>query len=251
MSLVLETENLTKRFGGLTAVNGVNFQLQEGELKAVIGPNGAGKTTFFNLLTGALPPTEGSITLNGREITNLEPYEIARLGVGRSFQISNLFTELTVLENVRLGIQIQNESPKDISYYIGRAGQNEETIAEAEEIVSKVRLSEETDKKVSELAHGKKRQLEVALTLSIDPEVILLDEPAAGLTPEETTQLIDIIESVAEERTIMLIDHDVDFITDISDTIAVLHQGEIIADGTPEEVQADDEVQRVYLGGGA
>jgi branched-chain amino acid transport system ATP-binding protein len=251
MSLVLETENLTKRFGGLTAVNGVNFQLQEGELKAVIGPNGAGKTTFFNLLTGALPPTEGSITLNGREITNLEPYEIARLGVGRSFQISNLFTELTVLENVRLGIQIQNESPKDISYYIGRAGQNEETIAEAEEIVSKVRLSEETDKKVSELAHGKKRQLEVALTLSIDPEVILLDEPAAGLTPEETTQLIDIIESVAEERTIMLIDHDVDFITDISDTIAVLHQGEIIADGTPEEVQADAEVQRVYLGGGA
>lgn len=245
---ILRTEGVTKRFGGLVAVDQVDFAVEEGELHALIGPNGAGKTTFFNLLSGAFPPTSGAIYFEEEEITGLGPNKIARRGIVRSFQISNLFTDRTVLENIRLGIQARSKRQFSLSFAFSKIDSHRELRDEAREIAAQVDLADDLDKEVSELAHGQKRKLEIGVTLGPDPRVVLLDEPAAGLTTEETADLMDTIQDVGEERTVLLIEHDMELVMGISERISVLHEGRLLAQGAPDAVRNDPEVIRTYIG---
>jgi branched-chain amino acid transport system ATP-binding protein len=248
MSALLRTEGLTKQFGGLVAVDGVDFSLEEGELRCVIGPNGAGKTTFFNLLTGALEPTEGSVYLGDENIVGKEPREILKQGMARSFQISQLFNGLTVMENIRLGLLGTKRNQASPSFVLSNLENDEELKAEAYEIAERVNLGDVADDKVSALPHGRKRNLELGVALSTDSKVLLLDEPAAGLTTEETRELVGLIEDLAEDQTILLVEHDMDVVMGIAERITVLHNGQIIAEGTPEEIQQNETVKEVYLG---
>ena len=243
MPAILETQGLTKRFGGLVAVDQVDFTLEEGELRAVIGPNGAGKTTFFNMLAGNLPPTEGKISFKGRDITSLTSHQISHLGVGRSFQITNIFPELTVFENVRVSAQSRKTTYNWWSYGGGHKDLNEKT----EAILEYIGLEDKRDEPAGVLAHGEQRYLEIGITLATDPELLLLDEPTAGMSPAETVQTAELIRKVAADHTVILVEHDMEVVMGISEKITVLHDGRVLATGTPDEVRANDEVQRVYL----
>lgn len=248
MSAVLRTEGLTKEFGGLTAVEDVDFELEEGELHCIIGPNGAGKTTFFNLISGGLDPTDGTVYLGGENVVDKGPIEILDHGLARSFQISQLFNGLTVMQNIRLGLLGAMERRSLFWFLFSNIEDDEELKEEAYAIAERVGLGEEADKKVSELAHGKKRNLEIALALSTGAEVLLLDEPAAGLTTAETESLMDLITDIAEDRTILLVEHDMHLVMGIAETITVLHNGRVLAQGPPEEIREDQTVKEVYLG---
>ncbi len=243
MPAILETQGLTKRFGGLVAVDQVDFTLEEGELRAVIGPNGAGKTTFFNMLAGNLPPTEGKISFKGRDITSLTSHQISHLGVGRSFQITNIFPELTVFENVRVSAQSRKTTYNWWSYGGGHKDLNEKTNF----ILEYIGLEDKRDEPAGVLAHGEQRYLEIGITLATDPELLLLDEPTAGMSPAETVQTAELIRKVAADHTVVLVEHDMEVVMGISEKITVLHDGRVLATGTPDEVRANDEVQRVYL----
>lgn len=245
---MLETEDLTKRFGGFTAVDSVNFEISGSETQSIIGPNGAGKTTFFNMLSGTYKPTSGSVHLNGEDITGLDPDEISKRGLARSFQVTNLFDDLTVLENIRLGIQAVERTPFSPRYLFGKVDEDDELNEKARLLANQVGLADVVHKKVGELAHGKTRNLEVGVAASTGTDLLLFDEPAAGLTTEETKELLDIIEDIADDRAVLLIEHDMDFVMEISEEITVMHQGRIIASGTPEVVQANEEVRHVYMG---
>ena len=242
---MLHTEGLTKRFGGIVAVDSVDFELEAGELTSLIGPNGAGKTTFFNLLTGALRPTEGTITFEGRDITNTSPQETALLGIHRSFQITNIFPNSTVLENVRIASQAHSNSSwrfwRNVNTY-------SDQIEEAHRILERVGLAERTHELAAALSHGEKRKLEVAIALAGDPEVLLLDEPNAGVSSESVGDIITLIEDVAEDHAVLLVEHNMDIVMTVSDRIVVLNQGSVIADDVPEQVRGDPKVQQVYLG---
>ena len=248
MSL-LRTDGLTKRFGGLTAVDSVDFELDE-ELTSLIGPNGAGKTTFFDLLTGALEPTEGTIELGGddgwTDVTEATPHETARMGVHRSYQVTNLFPTSTVLENVRVAAQAHGEDSM-------RAWRNANAftgyIEEAHRILDRVGLADEADTVAGTLSHGAKRQLEVGIALAGDPDVLLLDEPNAGVSSESVGDIIDLIEDVADDHAVLLVEHNMDIVMNVSDRIVVLDRGAVIADGPPSEVRGDPTVQEAYLGG--
>ncbi len=243
MPAILETQGLTKRFGGLVAVDQVDFTLEEGELRAVIGPNGAGKTTFFSMLAGNLPPTEGKISFKGRDITSLTSHQISHLGVGRSFQITNIFPELTVFENVRVSAQSRKTTYNWWSYGGGHKDLNEKTNF----ILEYIGLEDKRDEPAGVLAHGEQRYLEIGITLATDPELLLLDEPTAGMSPAETVQTAELIRKVAADHTVVLVEHDMEVVMGISEKITVLHDGRVLATGTPDEVRANDEVQRVYL----
>ncbi|MEE8110449.1 MAG: ABC transporter ATP-binding protein [bacterium] len=243
MPAILETQGLTKRFGGLVAVDRVDFTLEEGELRAVIGPNGAGKTTFFSMLAGNLPPTEGKISFKGRDITSLTSHQISHLGVGRSFQITNIFPELTVFENVRVSAQSRKTTYNWWSYGGGHKDLNEKTNF----ILEYIGLEDKRDEPAGVLAHGEQRYLEIGITLATDPELLLLDEPTAGMSPAETVQTAELIRKVAADHTVVLVEHDMEVVMGISEKITVLHDGRVLATGTPDEVRANDEVQRVYL----
>jgi branched-chain amino acid transport system ATP-binding protein len=245
---MLQTRQLTKRFGAFTAVEDVDFELGAGETQSIIGPNGAGKTTFFGMLSGTYEPTAGTIHLRGEDVTGLGPNEIAKQGLSRSFQITNLFDDLTVLENIRLGIQSVTRKPYSWRYLFTKVGDDDDLNERAREIADRVGLSEVVDKPVNELSHGNKRNLEVGVTASLGSDVLLFDEPAAGLTTEETHELLEIIESLAEGRAVLLIEHDMDFVMEISEKITVLHQGRTLAAGSPEEIQENREVRRIYMG---
>lgn len=245
---MLETENLSKQFGGFTAVDGIDFELGQGEIQAIIGPNGAGKTTFFSVLSGTYEPTAGHVRLKDEEITGLDPNEIARRGLSRSFQITNLFNDMTVLENIRLGIQAVDRNSFSPKYLFSKVDSDEELNEKARSIANQVGLSDVINKKVNELPHGKKRNLEVGVTASTGAEVLLFDEPAAGLTTEETSELLKIIRRIASNRSVLLIEHDMDFVMEIAEVITVMHQGQILASGTPEEVQQNQDVREVYMG---
>jgi branched-chain amino acid transport system ATP-binding protein len=243
---LLETRNLTKTFEGLVAVDGVSVSFDADQLHAIIGPNGAGKTTFFNLLTGALEPTDGTIHFDGENITNESPVEIARRGLVRSYQETTLFDQLSVLENVAVAVQ----STSNVYDFWTSSEAHPEILEEAEEILNRLSLAEERDQLVANLSHGDQRTLEIAVVLGTDPDLLLLDEPSSGMSPEETSEVIELVEELSEDLPIVLIEHKMSVVMQVSDRIMVLHNGQKIADGSPSEVRNDQQVQEVYLGSG-
>jgi branched-chain amino acid transport system ATP-binding protein len=245
VSAVFKTEGLTKTFSGFIAVNDVSIEIPEGGVRTIIGPNGAGKTTFFNLLSGALPPTAGRIFFRGQDVTALEPYQRARLGLARSFQITNIFGRLTVAENVRLAVQAVNDGKT--SFYLPLRNAREMR-ATTDRILNDIGLWPVRTARAENLSHGDQRRLEIGLVLASDPPVLLLDEPLAGMSPAETHETVALIQRISPNRTIMLVEHDIDVVMAISTTITVFQTGTVLASGTPQEIRANESVQRAYLG---
>ncbi len=247
---LLVTEGLTKRFGELVAVDAVDLTVEQGEFRSVIGPNGAGKTTLFNCITGALTPSEGTVTFDGEDVTDLPPHRRVRRGMGRSFQITNVFGGLTVRENVRLAAQAvvaPDFSPTDLLYR--DSGSFPEINDRAADVLERIGLDDRADQRAETLAYGARRRLEIGLVLATDPKVVLLDEPTAGMSSEETAATMNLIDDVLADRSLLLIEHDIELVMDVSDRITVLQRGGVLTTGTPEAVADDEEVQRAYLGG--
>ncbi|WP_077324441.1 ABC transporter ATP-binding protein [Virgibacillus siamensis] len=248
MTAILETTDLSISFGGHTAVNRISVQIPEKKFTSIIGPNGAGKTTLFNLLSGQLTPTEGKIFYKGQNITRLSTTKRARMGIGRSFQITNVFPDLTVLENVRLAVQ----SEAKVRYQMLAHFKHYKKFADkAMSLLEKVFLELKAEQLAANLAHGEKRKLELAMLLALKTDILLLDEPTAGMSLEEVPAIIDVIKNIKaeEDRTIVLIEHKMDMIMDLSDEVLVLFHGELLAKGTPEEIIENETVQSAYLGG--
>jgi branched-chain amino acid transport system ATP-binding protein len=244
---VLATRDLTIRFGGQVAVNGVSCAFGEGTLTAIVGPNGAGKTTYFNLISGQLRPTAGGVSLLGRDVTRLGAPERTRLGLGRSFQLTHLYPRHSALENVRLAIQSVAKVRFDV---LGIAARKETLIEDARACLARVKLEKQALLPAAALAHGDQRKLEVAILLALAPRVFLFDEPTAGMALDEIPLILDLIEEIKAEgdKTILLVEHRMDVIERLADRIIVLQDGIKIADGPPKEVVALPEVQRAYLG---
>ena len=245
--VILETEDLTKEFAGFVAVNGVNLRVARGSIHALIGPNGAGKTTCFNLLTKFLRPTRGRIIYKGRDITAVPPATVARLGVGRSFQISAIFPHLTVLENVRIALQRKRGGSFDFwrSKNVLDAF-NERAVA----LITDVGLASYARSTAVELPYGRKRALEIATTLALDPEILLLDEPMAGMGHEDIDRISGLIKSVAANRTVLMVEHNLSVVANLSHRITVLTRGRVLAEGNYQTVSADPSVREAYLGVG-
>jgi branched-chain amino acid transport system ATP-binding protein len=241
---ILAASNLGMKFGGFQALTDVSVDIARGELTAIIGPNGAGKSTLFNILSGAFPPTEGRITYEGRDITGLRQHRFARMGIAKSFQITNVFPYLSALENVRIAVQAM-KTRYDIWTPRQRFSEYTEKAAELVELVG---LTLHRDRHAENLAHGEQRALEIAMALASDPQLLLLDEPTAGMSPEETVTMMGLITKLAENRTVVLVEHKMKLIMGISNRVVVLHHGELLADGKPDEIRANEEVRRVYLG---
>jgi branched-chain amino acid transport system ATP-binding protein len=244
---ILETEDMTKEFAGFVAVNGVTLRVKRGTIHALIGPNGAGKTTCFNLLTKFLQPTRGRITFNGRDITALPPTDIARLGLVRSFQISAVFPHLTLRENVRIALQRQRggsfdfwNSKRVLSTYDDRAMA----------LLGDVGLAQFAELTAVELPYGRKRALELATTIALDPEMLLLDEPTAGMGHEDIDRIAALIRSVAVNRTVLMVEHNLSVVSNLSDRITVLTRGRVLAEGDYEAVSNNPEVREAYMGVG-
>ncbi|WP_155962618.1 ABC transporter ATP-binding protein [Streptococcus ruminantium] len=252
---LLEVKNLTKNFGGLTAVGDVTMELHEGELVGLIGPNGAGKTTLFNLLTGVYEPSEGSITLAGTLLNGKAPSKIASLGLGRTFQNIRLFKNMTVLENVLIGLSNHGKAKIFASFFrLPAFYRNEEILkTKAIELLKIFDLDSDADTLAKNLPYGQQRRLEIVRALATEPKILFLDEPAAGMNPQETTELTQLIRKIKEEFniTIMLIEHDMSLVMEVTERIYVLEYGRLIAHGTPEEVRSDKRVIEAYLGGEA
>ena len=243
---LVRTERLTKSFGALTAVNAVTLEVEEGSLHSVIGPNGAGKTTFFNLLTGQHTPTSGRIVFDGRDIAGTPPHGIAHLGIARSFQRTNVFPALSVLENVWVAA-FARSSWRGLAWR--PAHRYPELQARAMTALGEVGLQDKAGHPAREISHGEQRQLELAIALAAMPRLLLLDEPAAGLSPDETRKMVQLVRGLKGRYTIVLVEHKMDVIMTISDRISVMHFGRVIAEGTPAEIQRDADVRRAYLGG--
>jgi len=245
--IILSTSGLTKEFGGFTAVNGVDLKVRRGSIHALIGPNGAGKTTCFNLLTKFLPPTKGSIVYNGRDITREKPAEIARLGLVRSFQISAVFPQLSVLKNVRIALQRRRGD----SFDFWRSDEVlSELDGEAMRLVEAVGLASFAELPAVELSYGRKRALEIATTLALDPEMMLLDEPMAGMGREDVERIEALIRKVSKNRTILMVEHNLSVVASLSDRITVLARGQILAEGDYATVSKDPRVVEAYIGSG-
>ncbi|CAM3182337.1 ABC transporter ATP-binding protein [Streptobacillus felis] len=249
---LLETKNLTLRFGGLTAVKSVDVEINDGELIGLIGPNGAGKTSFFNLLTGVYQPSEGEIFLNGENISFMKTHKIVALGMSRTFQNIRLFKQLTVLDNIRISLdQKKDYSTFDAMFRTKKFREYEyETIQKSLSLLKIFDLDEIADHRADSLSYGNQRKLEIARALACSPKLLLLDEPAAGMNPNETQELMKIIEKIKNEFNIsvLLIEHDMDLVMGICERIYVLNFGEIIASGKPSEIQNNKEVIKAYLG---
>jgi branched-chain amino acid transport system ATP-binding protein len=245
--IILETEGLTKEFAGFVAVNGVNLKVERGTIHALIGPNGAGKTTCFNLLTKFLTPTRGRITFKGRDITTVAPADVARLGIVRSFQISAVFPHLTVLENVRIALQRQRGGSFDFWRSRRVLDQFNER---ALELIADVGLSAFVTTPAVELPYGRKRALEIATTLALDPEMLLLDEPTAGMGHEDIERISTLIKRVAADRTVLMVEHNLSVVSDLSDKITVLTRGRVLAEGDYDTVSNNPEVREAYMGTG-
>lgn len=232
---IIQMKGMTKKFGGLLAVNDVDFVVPQGQIRCLIGPNGAGKSTLLKLLTGIHPPTSGTIYFQGENITKMHPHERARKGISYMFQKSSLYTELTVEQNLRIPLQ----------FYV----RSDQLDSKSKDLLTLVGLNDKRTVPVKNLSHGEKQWLEIAMTMGVEPDLLLLDEPTAGMTPQETEETADLIyDLVSEGITILAVEHDVNFVREIADLITVMHSGEIFAEGTAEEIMNNEEVKRIYLG---
>jgi branched-chain amino acid transport system ATP-binding protein len=240
---ILSTEGLTVRFGGLTALNNVDFTIAPGELRAVIGPNGAGKSTFFNCLTGVLRPSSGHIRFDGEDITGLPPDRVSRKGIARSYQITNILPNATALENTRIAAQSRRHSWSLLTHY--RAYRD--IIEKAEAALEAVGLLGKAQELAANLSHGEQRNLEIGIALATEPRLLCLDEPTAGMSAAETHETMELVQGIARNLTILIVEHDMQVVMALADRITVLHYGEILAEGTPPEIQQNPRVLEVYL----
>lgn len=243
--MIMEVKGLTKAFNGFVAVHRVDLEVPKGGIYSIIGPNGAGKSTLFNLLTGHLRPDHGHIIYKDRAITNLSPHRICQMGIGRSFQRTNIFPRLSVFQNVQAAVLSHQGKRLDFFSSVTKMGY-EETCS----ILESIGLIEQIDRVSGTLAHGDQKQLELGLALASEPELLLLDEPTAGMSPQETASMISLIEKIVQERglTLLFIEHDMEVVFGISQRITVMHQGMVLLEGKPEEIRRNPEVQKVYLG---
>jgi len=240
---VLCTEDLSIHFGGLAALNGVNFEVQRDEIRAIIGPNGAGKSTFFNCLTGVLRPTSGRVLLNGEEITGLSPDRISQRGVGRSYQITNILPNATVLENVRIAAQSRRHAWSMFTHYTAFR----DIIEKAQAVLESVGLADKAEELAVNLSHGEQRNLEIGIALATEPQLLCLDEPTAGMSAAETRATMELVRRIANNLTILIVEHDMQVVMELAHRITVLDYGEILAEGTPAEIQQNPRVLEVYL----
>ncbi len=248
MTALLQTHGLSKSFAGYRAIDDVSLAIEAGTIHAIIGPNGAGKTTFFNLLSGFVTPSSGTISLEGGDITGFEPHRVARLGMVRSFQINSIFTHLSVLDNVKVSLESRTELP---SRFWLAGGATRRLDARARELLADVGLDRERDLLATQLSYGRKRALELAISLAQDPKILLLDEPTAGMGTEDVGRIAQLIGRVRTGRTVVLVEHNLSVVADLSDRITVLQRGRVLVEGTYAEVRADRRVIDAYLGGGA
>lgn len=242
---LLEVKGLTKRFGGLVALNDVNLTINEGETHGIIGPNGAGKTTLFNVITGEFKPTTGTVVIKGDDITRLTPNTICKKGVSRTFQLTRIFPDLTVYESIWLGSNTRTKFPWDP---FSRADHLEEVAEKTFAICQMVGLHDKKDTLAVNLSYGDQKVLEIAMALGIEPSILFLDEPTQGVSPKETEMIIEVVEQLSNKMTIVLIEHSIDVVLRLCNVVTVLSSGEVIANGTPQEIKDNAEVQRVYLG---
>ena len=245
-SVCLRLESLSKRFAGLDAVSEITLGVARGERRAIIGPNGAGKTTLFNLISGELAPSAGRILLYGEDVTDLPPNRRAALGISRTFQITNLFPKLTVLENLVLAAQALARTKFNMLRPVRRFTP---LYAKAEALLQDIGLRDRRDDQVRNLSHGEQRQIEVAMALLSDPHLLLLDEPAAGLAPAEATLMVSLLKALDPEISVLIIEHDMDVAFEVADRIAVLNSGRLLAEGTKAEIRANQAVREIYFGG--
>jgi branched-chain amino acid transport system ATP-binding protein len=241
---ILSVHGVGKRFGAFVALQGVSIAFAPGELTAIIGPNGAGKSTFFNVISGAFPPSSGRIEFEGRDVTGLPQHAFARIGIAKSFQITNVFARLSAFENVRVSAQMRRSR---FQLLTPRSALSE--LAEvADTLLRRVGLGAVAHQPAADLAHGQQRALEIAMALAAEPRLLLMDEPTAGMSPEETTVMMDLITRLAQERTVVLVEHKMKLVMGICQRLVVLHHGELLAEGTPADIRSNADVKRVYLG---
>jgi branched-chain amino acid transport system ATP-binding protein len=240
---VLCTEGLTIRFGGLTALNNVNFEIGRGEIRAIIGPNGAGKSTFFNCLTGVLRPTAGRILFNGEDITGFSPDRISQRGIARSYQITNILPNATALENVRIAAQSRRHGWSMFRHYASYR----DLIDKADAVLDSVGLLSKAGEFAANLSHGEQRNLEIGIALATEPQLLCLDEPTAGMSAAETHDTMRLVRKIAKDLTILIVEHDMQVVMELCNRITVLHYGAILAEGSPDEIQQNARVQEVYL----
>jgi branched-chain amino acid transport system ATP-binding protein len=242
---ILQVQGVHKDFSGLQVLIGVDFEVEESERFAVIGPNGAGKTTLFNIISGKFPPTSGRVVFDGRDISSLPPYTRARLGMARSFQITNIFQKLSALDNILAGVR----SRAGLRHHLLRRPHHDRGLMErSEQILERVGLADQRHTPAQELAYGQQRALEMGVTLSLEPKLVLLDEPTAGMSRQETEESIDMIRRVTRQTACVIIEHDMNVVFSLAKRISVLHYGVMLACGTPEEIRADQRVKDAYLG---
>jgi len=240
---ILRTEGLTVRFGGLTALNNVNFAVPRGEIRAIIGPNGAGKSTFFNCLTGVLRPTSGRILFGGADIAGLPPDRISRQGIARSYQITNILPNATTLENVRVAAQSRRHAFSILTHHLS----HKDVLARALRVLEAVGLKGKEDELAANLSHGEQRNLEIGIALATEPRLLCLDEPTAGMSAAETHDTMGLVRRIAKDLTILIVEHDMQVVMELAHRITVLHYGEILAEGAPAEIQRNPKVLEVYL----
>jgi branched-chain amino acid transport system ATP-binding protein len=240
---LLRTENLTVRFGGLTALNDVNFWVQPGEIRAIIGPNGAGKSTFFNCLTGVLRPTSGRIVFNGDDVAGLSADRISQKGIARSYQITNILPNATTLENVRIAAQSRRHGWSLLTHHQSFR----DIIEKAATVLEAVGLENKADEQAANLSHGEQRNLEIGIALATEPRLLCLDEPTAGMSAAETHETVELIRRIAKDLTILIVEHDMQVVMGLANRITVFHYGEILAEGAPAEIQTNPKVLEVYL----
>lgn len=253
MSVLLESKDVSKYFGGVKAVNNVDMSIEKGEIFGIIGPNGAGKTTFFNVCSGSFPPTNGLVYLNGEQITGMSPSQIARRGMARTFQNIKLFNYMTVLENVKIGFHMHTKTNVfDAIFHSKTFKHDEEYVTEeSKKVIERVGLTEFMDVQAGNLAYGVQRRVEIARALALNPEILLLDEPAAGMNPNETQDLLEFVKKLNEDGyTIAVIEHDMKFVMNLCTKILVLNFGTKISEGTPDEIKNDQKVHEAYFGKG-
>jgi branched-chain amino acid transport system ATP-binding protein len=231
------------RFGGLTALNHVSIAVAPGEVRAIIGPNGAGKSTLFNCLTGVLRPTEGRIVLDGQDVTGLPPHALSHKGIARSYQITNILPGATVFENVRIAAQSRRHGWSFWRHHLSHA----DVVEQASRVLAAVGLEDKAQEQASNLSHGEQRNLEIGIALATEPRVLCLDEPTAGMSPVETRATVELVRRIAADYTILIVEHDMEVVMGLARTITVLHYGEVLAEGTPADIQGNARVQEVYL----